>query len=87
MTLLGIPIKHPTPAQMVLALMFIVSTSGMAWLLVWEGTMSHQSVWPTVSGMTTGVLLSAFGVSIAEYGVRAVLVMLAVGTMVWFLIN
>ena len=86
MTFFGIEIKHPSTSELALAALFIVIVAGMGVLLYSQGIVAAQTIWPTVAAVTTGTLLSAFGVSLASHGWRAAVLMVAVGSIIYLLV-
>lgn len=86
MRVLGIEIKHPSTGELVLAAFIVAVVAGVEALLYSQGIVSEQTVWPTLAAVSTGVILTAFGVSLTSHGWRAAVVMVAVGAIVYLLV-
>jgi hypothetical protein len=86
MEILGIELTHPSPKQLLLsaAMIFVVAISLTAAFLL--GILDSRSVWVWLVGSSTGILCSAFGISIRDHGWRAVVVLLSILVIAWALL-
>lgn len=87
MKVLGIHVKHPSQSELAFAAFLIAVIAGICVALNAYNVIHDTMVWTTVAGLSTGVILNAFGVSVYSHGWRALLLIVAVASVVWFVVT
>lgn len=83
MTLLGIPVGWPTNRALVACLSVILFFSSLLAVLYSLGLVSGESLKLSVAGIAAGTLSNAFGISVPDYGWRAIVLLFVLSTILW----
>lgn len=86
MRILGIEMTHPTPRALRNVALFIVAATGIVLGLNFVGLMPDHLVWPSVLALAVGSILVSFGISVARDGLRALLIVIGIGTFLYILL-
>ncbi len=84
MKLWRMEIRHPQSRDLVLLAIVIALIAGIGAGLSSAELIREEIVWPTTVALSTGAVMSGFGISIAKYGFRALICVVVAGMfLVW----
>lgn len=79
MKLLGIEIRHPEQKELIPAILLIGMLAALMSVLFHFEMLSGKIATATLAGGTVGIVTASFGVSVKEHGLRAVVLIAAIG--------
>lgn len=82
--ILGIQVKHPTTRDLVLVAAYIVGIAVIGAAGNRFGFIPAHVIAPATSALVAGAILSAFGISVAKHGWRALVLVVAAASLFWW---